>query len=315
MRCMRKRPCRATNPATCAFHLKEPEQPVTGASKGLTTVFSQPSSKVKQQVAPILPISELKQPIGEIENNLVTLFKQIQHRSHLSTGSGGNGIGKTFEDLLGKPVDNLSLPDFEGVIELKARDIASSSKITLFTKSLVLLDAVSNPDLSSAKINSFLFNTFGYTGKNGNQSLCISLSTQSVTYPLGGDYGFSLVMNHERQAVELQIFSKSSQALVFQGAGWTFSQLISSSNAKLRNLALISANIERRNGQTYYQYKQLDMIDGINGNTFIEALTNGTIAVEMRITTNSKNVMKDRGTAFRISEGKLLSIYSVRNLA
>lgn len=57
------------------------------------------------------------------------------------------------------------------------------------------------------------------------------------------------------------------------------------------------------------------MVDGIDGKNFVEAVTNGTITIEMRITTNSIGKMKDRGTAFRISASNLLHIYSVRNLA
>ena len=53
---------------------------------------------------------------------------------HPSSRKGSTGIGKTFEDLLGKEEDNHDLPDFHD-IEIKTRDKASNSMITLFTKS------------------------------------------------------------------------------------------------------------------------------------------------------------------------------------
>lgn len=56
---------------------------------------------------------------------------KVWYKSHRN---GPTGIGKTFEDLLGKKEDNLPLPDFHQ-IELKAHDQAENSYITLFTKS------------------------------------------------------------------------------------------------------------------------------------------------------------------------------------
>lgn len=61
-------------------------------------------------------------------------FTQIKGMGWIQTHrSGPTGIGKTLEDLLGIPENNLDQPDF-GDYELKSCRIDSPSMLTMFTR-------------------------------------------------------------------------------------------------------------------------------------------------------------------------------------
>ena len=65
---------------------------------------------------------------------LVEKLKKIKEQGFIQTNRAGNtGIGKTLEDLLDIPENNIPLPDIEGVAELKAYRRDAGSMLTLFT--------------------------------------------------------------------------------------------------------------------------------------------------------------------------------------
>ena len=64
--------------------------------------------------------------------NLKQEFEKIKKMGYVkSTRSGFTGIGKTFEDLIGKNEDTLETPDYHG-IEIKTKKSYSKSYTTLF---------------------------------------------------------------------------------------------------------------------------------------------------------------------------------------
>lgn len=67
-------------------------------------------------------IIELKKQFLKIKNNT----------NHKSLRTGNTGIGYTFENLIDKKEDNLSIPDYNG-IEVKTKLGYSKSPLTLFT--------------------------------------------------------------------------------------------------------------------------------------------------------------------------------------
>ena len=73
-----------------------------------------------------------KKEIEQLEKE----FKRIKNMGYVkSTRNGPTGIGKTFEDLLGKKEDALGLPDYKG-IEIKTKRSYSNSYTTLFNATL-----------------------------------------------------------------------------------------------------------------------------------------------------------------------------------
>lgn len=71
----------------------------------------------------------------EITNSLILLsekFKEIKKEGYIeSTRKGFTGVGKTFEDLIGKKEDRSDSPDFNG-IEIKTKLGYKKSFVTLF---------------------------------------------------------------------------------------------------------------------------------------------------------------------------------------
>lgn len=64
--------------------------------------------------------------------NLKKEFNRIKNLGYIkSTRKGLTGIGKTFEDLIGKKEDTLDLPDYHG-IEIKTKRGYSNCYTTLF---------------------------------------------------------------------------------------------------------------------------------------------------------------------------------------
>lgn len=68
-------------------------------------------------------------------NDFIEEFEKVKAMGWIKTHRAGpTGIGKTLEDLLGIPENNLDEPDF-GDYELKSCRIDSGSMLTMFTRS------------------------------------------------------------------------------------------------------------------------------------------------------------------------------------
>lgn len=150
-----------------------------------------------------------------------------------ATRSGSTAIGKTFEDLLGKKEDNYQGPDF-GDIEIKTKRELSNSYVTLFTKA---------PDYPK-KANNCLRETYGYISSEHNNMkiLHTSIFTNSVN-----NMQFRIVVDRKEEKVYICNENKNI-------AYYTFKGLSEKLNLKLKNLAIVSATIERRNDGEYFSF-------------------------------------------------------------
>lgn len=254
------------------------------------------------------------QPLNSVEAELVELFNKHKDYAILSNRSGPTGIGKTFEDLLGKKEDNLSLPDFQGLIEIKSRDMESASMINLFTKSPDYLPA-SAASFLDYKVNSYLLRNYGYVGDKGEKRLCATLSAKDTVYPKGGDYGFALEIDDEKKFIHIVVLDRATGKEVFKDAGWTYDMLLDSTKKKLQSLALISAQKKIIDGSTYYIYRHLDMIDGLDNAGLIEMIKKDVIRIDLRMKMREDDTVRDHGTGFRIRNKNLISVYKTRRLA
>lgn len=258
-----------------------------------------------------VPIVE---PLNTVEAELLELFKAHKDYAIESNRNGPTGIGKTFEDLLGKEEDNLSLPDFQGLIELKARDMESSSMIGLFTKSPDYLPA-SAASFLDHKVNSYLLRNYGYIGDKGEKRLCTTLSAKETVYPKGGDFGFALEIDDANRFVHIVVVDRVTGKEVFKDAGWTYEMLLDTTKKKLQSLALISAQKMVLEGKTHYIYRHLNMIDGMDNAGLIEMIKQDIVRIDLRMKMREDGSVRDHGTAFRIQNKNLISVYKTRRLA
>ena len=109
-------------------------------------------------------------------NEFIEKFIKIKNMGWIKTyRTGPTGIGKTLEDLLEIPENNIDGPDF-GDYELKAMRSSANSMLTLFTKTP-----------KPPKVNSILLETYGFVTdnyENARKVLHSTLNAQSFT-PLG----------------------------------------------------------------------------------------------------------------------------------
>ena len=88
----------------------------------------------------------------ETLEDFIREYTKIKEMGWIKTHrSGPTGIGKTLEDLLGIPENNLDEPDF-GEYELKSCRINSQSMLTMFTRAP-----------QPARANTYLREKYGYS--------------------------------------------------------------------------------------------------------------------------------------------------------
>lgn len=263
--------------------------------------------------AALVSATPIVQPSNTVETELLELFNTHKDYAILSNRNGPTGIGKTFEDLLGKKEDNLSLPDFKGLIELKARDMESSSMINLFTKSPDYLPA-SAASFLDYKVNSYLLRNYGYIGEKGEKRLCATLSAKEAVYPKGGLFGFALEIDDVNKFIHIVVIDRKTGKEVFKDAGWTYDMLLDTTKKKLQSLALISAQKKVIDGKTYYVYRHLDMIDGLDNAGLIDMIKKDIVRIDLRMKMREDDTVRDHGTGFRIRNKNLISVYKTRRL-
>lgn len=236
--------------------------------------------------------------------NLISEFLRIKalgfvrsHRPH------NTGVGKTFEDLLGKKEDNKKEADFEG-IEVKSQREAASSYITLFTKS---------PSFPVGA-NAILRDNYG-AEVGGTDGIIRKLHTSVFGNKYNSYrelYGFKLNVNESQKLVSFLIKDLRTDALISDAIGWNFAD-IEKAAAKTNTLFVVWADKKTQNGVEYFHYTKAMIYHGFIMKNFVKAMVDGRIMVDLRIGTykSGKNVGKthDHGTGFRVKREFLKELF------
>ncbi len=229
-------------------------------------------------------------------------FLEIKKKGFCSsTRSHNTGIGKTFEDLLGKKEDNLPNPDFYD-IEIKTQRENSSSYVTLFTKA---------PDYPKGA-NTYLRETYGE--KDENQMLTLHTSIFIKENSFKDLYCFSLKIDEIEKRIYIIIKEKSSNKTE-KSVYYSFDTIQKKLNTKIKKLAYVEADSRMNNGKEEFHYKKMVVYFNPSLSKFLELLTLGKIMIDIRIgvyhNPNKKNFGKthDHGTGFRIKEIDLPALY------
>ena len=225
--------------------------------------------------------------MNENYTELKKLFNNIKQMGWVEAHRTGNtGIGKTFEDLLDKKEDNLSLPDFKD-IEIKSQRNATSSMITLFTKS---------PDYP-VSVNTFLRENFGNISSeyDNMKILHTTVNANNFNTHISGN-NFKILVDREK--------------IIYENAYWSFDNIQKALEHKLKYIAIVGADEKFENSKNYFKFTNIMLITGITLEKFLEALENGDIFVDIRIgvynSGKNKGKTHDHGTGFRIKLDKLL---------
>lgn len=214
-------------------------------------------------------------------------FAQIKNQGWITTHRfGSTGIGKTLEDLLGIPENNIDGPDF-GDYELKSCRINSHSMLTLFTKA-------PQPRGASKKLR----DKFGYLGDEGT---ILHATLSADRYVEITDTGHQLKIYCDTSKISIVDEDHEEHAY------WTREILKNAFEKKYKG-KFVYVKAESRGSAANEQFKFIEAYEmsGFDYDAFIKLLEHGKIYVDLRIGLYhdgpKKGQMHDRGTAFRIRE-------------
>lgn len=227
-------------------------------------------------------------------------FIRIKNMGYIkSTRIGVTGIGKTFEDLLGKKEDTKGVPDYHG-IELKTKLGYSKSYTTLF-------NLTPAGDLTTQR----LCKEYGYPDKVLKNKKVLNISITTTPTLVANKYFFYLKVDYSNQMLILIIKDKQGSILE-ENTYWSFKTLKERLNTKLQYLALINAWPTTRNNITYYKYYKISFYKLKSFEKFIELVDKGIIRVSLKIGVyrdgTRKGFYHDRGTSFEL---KALDFYQL----
>ena len=235
----------------------------------------------------------------ETLNDFIREYEKIKGMGWIRTHrAGSTGVGKTLEDLLGIPENNLDEPDF-GDYELKSCRIDSGSMLTMFTRA---------PQPRNA--NTYLRMKYGYSSgvyDNDEKVLHSTLSADRFTPIANTGHHLKIYC-----AVDgIYIMSEDGIEEIF----WSREMLRVSFEKKYKNKFVYAKALSRGEGASEeFKYVEAYEVSGFDYEAFIDLLEAGKIYIDLRIgqyhTGRNKGKTHDHGTAFRIREADQHLLFS-----
>ena len=218
-------------------------------------------------------------------------FSKIKQQGWILTHRPGpTGIGKTLEDLLGIPENNLDEPDF-GEYELKSCRLDSNSMLTIFTKTPQPRGAASR-----------LRMTFGYSSDAYDNDEKVLHSTLSADrYVAIANTGHKLKIKCDPS--KILIVAEDGKEYAY----WTRDGLKKAFEKKYKNkFVYAKAKSQGTGANERFYFVEAYEVSGFDYEAFINLLEAGKIYVDLRIgqyhSGKNKGKTHDHGTGFRIRE-------------
>ena len=232
-------------------------------------------------------------------------FERIRDMGYVrSSRKGTTGIGKTFEDLLGKDEDSDDSPDYLG-IEIKTKRGYSKSYITLFN---CAPKGETNFEVKRLR------DKYGYPDRIFKQFKVLSaIAYGDHSEIVANRYLFKLDVDYNEKRVYLVItdrFFNDYERITY----WSFELLKEKLEKKLKKLALIEAWPNKIKGVDYYKYYAIKFYKLTNFEQFITLIEKGVIRVCFKAgiyrDEDHLGEIQDRGTGFQIQETDLEKLYN-----
>jgi len=206
------------------------------------------------------------------------------HRAH------NTGIGKTLEDFLGIPENNIRLPDI-GEIEIKAKRIDSNSMLTLATKAP-----------KPRGVNRKLFEQYKYLDSDGYYNLHSTVYGSKVN-----PQGFKIKYREGKLLLE-----NKHKTEAYWDENMFSDVLVSKSNKIL--LVFANAKGETKSGNEQFHYIEAYLLQNLNIDKFHTAIEKDYLKVDIRIgvyrSGKNKGKYHDHGTGFRMNKKDFLTLYN-----
>lgn len=235
-------------------------------------------------------------------NDFIREYTKICERGWIRTHRAGpTGIGKTLEDLLGIPENNIDGPDF-GDYELKSCRLNSNSMLTIFTKT---------PQPQGAA--NILRMTFGYSSDAYDNDEKVLHSTLSADrYVSIADTENSLKISCG--PTKISIITKDGKEYAY----WTRDQLKKAFEKKYKNKFVYAKAWSKGSGANEeFKFVEAYEVSGFDYDAFVSLLEQGKIYIDLRIGQyhggDKNGQTHDHGTGFRIKEIDQPLLFLVKN--
>lgn len=215
-----------------------------------------------------------------------------------------SSIGRTFENELNLPMNNIEMPDYNG-IEIKTRRTFSKSYIHLFS-------AV--PDGNKPLEIERLKNTYGYPYKRDRRYKCLYAEVFGNKKTFGGiKYQYKIDVDRKNQKIYLEIYDRYDN-LIERETYWSFICLESKLMLKLQKLAIVNAWTKQIDGWNYFKYYKIDFYLLKDFETFLNLIEIGIIRfsfkVDIHLDEKRYGQTYDHGCSFEIQEVDLPKMYN-----
>ena len=249
-----------------------------------------------------------------MDNKIIEGFKKdflaIKEKGWvLSNRTHDTGIGKTFEDLIGVVENNNFLPDYKGVLELKASRELAQAMVTLFTKAPAF----------PKNVNTFLREKYGQHDENAGGMKILHTTFSAIKFnTFINKFGFKLEVDELNKKIFIKIKDLQTDKLEDAEIYYTFEQLKKIIEKKCRYIAYISAETKKENGKEFFKFNKAILLSGLTFDKFIDCIKKGFILYDIRLGVyrvgEKKGKTHDHGSGFRILKNNLGQVFYVKEL-
>lgn len=226
-------------------------------------------------------------------NDFEQRLKKIKKMEYVKTNKSGNlGIGKTLEDLLGIPTNNIQGPDAAGKIEVKSTRKNSKNLTTLFCKE--------PPENFQYLWNKDLVEELGYVDKKGRKALRVKVKVDETN-----SKGFYLSVEDSSIKIKHSEYGTCGK--------YNLNLLKEIFEKKQPELCIVKADVGKRNGNEYFWYNEAYHLSDFNSEKFLELIKKSSISLGLRMHIKEDGSLENKGTAWRIKDlSKLEEVYQKR---
>lgn len=220
---------------------------------------------------------------------LLETLKQIKAKGYIKTHrKGDTGIGKTLEDLLGIPENNIPGPDGE-LIELKSGRKDAKSMLTLITKTPLPEGVIAT-----------LLKRFGYISSKSHGKPILHSTITALKYnTIRKKKGFKIKVNRSERKIEIL---HGEEVVCY----WDRDTLKEAITNKLPRLLYVKADVKGSGIEEEFLYNEAWLLSGFNFDNFVTLVEAGKVKADLRIGVYPEGHPQagrphDHGTGFRVA--------------
>ncbi|HAD06319.1 MAG TPA: nciI [Anaerolineaceae bacterium] len=251
------------------------------------------------------------------KNELLDELKKIRDKGWIKNARYGNvgGVGNTLEDLLGIEENNLPLAN-ASEWELKCQRADTSALTTLFhmepsPRAVRFVPKILLPkygwkhELAGLKYSANEMSFRQTINGAGRTDRGFMIKVDRVNRKILVSFDYTYVDNRHKDWLNT-VASRVGLAELNPQPYWGFDDLCHKAGTKLLNTLYIEADVKEIEGEEYYHYKKIMVLQGFNFENFVREIEKGNILVDFDARTGHNH-----GTKFRLRQNIFPNLYSV----